>query len=330
MDAVLENMHRSLEPGDVLTVSFQGGEPTLAGLAWFRRFAEKVDAWGSAVKVNYALQTNGVLLDDQWCQFLAERKFLVGISMDAMPKCHNGCRVDADGKGTYRQVEAAVKCMRKWGVEFNVLCTLTSQVARHPQQVWSWICENDFRYVQFTPCLDALDDPGKSVYALHPKRFASFYKTLFEYWYGNFRLGKYRSIKLFDDIVNLLAYGLPTACGIHGKCQCQMVVESDGSAYPCDFYCMDAYRLGSLTENSVTELHDSERAKAFLTRPRQRAKICGDCPYALFCGGGCHRMQREVYCAPEDTFCGYRDFLDRTMERFRRIAAQQRSMRSCR
>ncbi len=325
-EKILRNIRSGLEPGDCVAFAFQGGEPTLVGLPWFRRFTEIVDEQFENIQVEYALQTNGTMLDDAWCEFLVQRKFLVGLSMDAMPKCHNACRVDSDGEGTYRQVDEAARRMKKHGVAFNVLCTLTSEVARHPQQVWNWICQNDFRYLQFTPCLDELDDPGKSVYALHPKKFASFYIQLFQLWLASLKAGRYYSIKLFDDVVNLLAYGIPTACGIHGRCQCQMVVEADGSAYPCDFYCIDHYRLGNLAEQTIVELRESAVAREFLTRPRKRAKLCDDCVYRNFCGGGCQRMQREVYCAPEDSFCGYRSFLDSAMEDLQKIAAQQRRM----
>ncbi len=327
VDKILGNIHKSLDSGDRVTFAFQGGEPTLVGLSWFKSFVEKVKLWNDNINIEYALQTNGTLLDDEWCLFLAKNSFLVGISIDAMSKCHNNCRVDIDGKDTYKQVLDKVRLMRKYGVEFNVLCTLTSEIAQHPQQVWNWIYQNKFQYVQFTPCLDELGSTKNSVYALKPQKFANFYKQIFKLWLKDFKQGKYRSIKLFDDIVNLLAYRVPTACGITGRCQCQMVIESDGSAYPCDFYCLDKYRLGSVCEKTVIELIESQTANDFVHRPKERAKLCGECKYRNFCGGGCHRMQREVYCAPEDNFCGYRTFLDESINDFQIIAEQQRIMR---
>lgn len=328
VDKILTNVQLGLKDGDSVTFAFQGGEPTLVGLQWFRYFTDQVKSWQGRYNIEYALQTNGTMLDDPWCEFLEENHFLVGISVDAMPKSHNSCRLDINGKGTYHRVDDGIRLLRKHHVEFNVLCTLTSDIARHPQQVWNWICQNDFRYVQFTPCLDELDELGKSDYALHPKKFASFYTQLFELWFQDLQQGRYRSIKLFDDIVNLLAYGVPTACGIHGKCQCQLVVEADGSVYPCDFYCIDQYRLGSLAGSSVEILRQSSGAHEFLTRPRERAKMCHTCIYQKFCGGGCQRMQNEVYCGLRDTFCGYKSLLDRHMDDFWRIALQQRNMRN--
>lgn len=321
--AMLRHLHGQLAPGDRIQFAFQGGEPTLAGLSWFREFVQAVSAWDPQIQVSYALQTNATLLDEDWCRFLAENRFLVGVSLDLLPQCHDDARVDAEGKGTYQRCLDALTLLNRHRVEYNVLCTLTRQVARHPQQVWRRVKELDIRYVQFTPCLDALDTPGANPYALTPQRFAQFYTQLFPLWLEDYRRGQYRSVKLFDDVVNLMAYGVPTACGIQGYCQPQLVVESDGSVYPCDFYCLDAYRIGSILEDSLEHLLTNAR-----NSPAQRREplpqLCGGCPYRRFCGGGCKRMQREILCIGRDTFCGYRTFLDSAGGALRQIARQQR------
>lgn len=326
-EKILRNIKRELNQGDLVSIAFQGGEPALVGLDWYQRFVQKAQQILRGIRVEYALQTNGTMLDDAWAEFLYQHHFLVGLSIDAMSKCHNACRVDAQGNGTYTQVMESVHLLRKHRVEFNILCTLTSEIARHPAQVWNWICRNDFSYVQFTPCLDEMDEPGKSPYALHPEKFASFYIQLFQRWLQDYQRGRYRSIKLFDDVVNLLAFGVPTACGIHGKCQCQLVVEADGSTYPCDFYCVDSWRLGNLESDSFVDMVQSERARSFQQRPREEMRACVDCRYRQFCGSGCRRMQREVYCAPGEAYCGYRAFLDMALPALQQIAMQQRMCR---
>lgn len=326
-ERMLENIRRDLAPGDQVSFAFQGGEPTLAGLDYFREFVELVEGWEPGVRVSYALQTNATLLDDDWCAFLAEKRFLVGVSLDILPDCHDAARVDARGGGTYRQVVRAIRLLEKFRVEYNVLCTLTNPVARHPERVWREILKLDLRYIQFTPCLDELESPGKSVYALTPERFAGFYTRLFRLWLAEFRAGRYRSVKLFDDVVNLLAFGLPTACGIDGVCRPQMVVEADGSVYPCDFYCLDRYRTGNLTESSLREIYESPVNREFALRAHTQPKLCAACPFAPFCGGGCKRMQRSVCCAPEDAACGYRTFLEFAMGDLQRIARDQRMRR---
>lgn len=305
---VLGNIYTDLEPGDRITFAFQGGEPTLAGLDFFQDFTSLTNQW-EGIAVSYVLQTNAVLLDDAWCDFLKRNKFLVGISWDILPEYHDEARVDGTGTGTSRAVRETISRMRRWGIEFNILCTLTNSVARHPGRVWNELVKENIEYVQFTPCLDDLNHAGGSPYALTPKRFASFYNRIFELWYADYRKGVYRSVKLIDDVVNLLAFGKITACGMDGRCGTQIVVESDGSVYPCDFYCVDEYCVGNLTQSGLRELFESEGMRAFAMRHRKTHKLCGSCEFSRFCAGGCERMQAQMCCGAEDDFCGYRSFL---------------------
>ena len=324
---MLAQIRSALRPADSVTFAFQGGEPTLAGLDYFRRFSEIVDAWGSSVTVHYALQTNAMLLDDAWCEYLRKYDYLVGVSLDLLRDAHDAARVDAAGQGTYRPVADAVRLLKRHGVEFNVLCTLTNSLARHPAAVWKQMLALDLRYVQFTPCLADLNARERGPWALTPERFASFYIQLFPLWLRDYRAGRYRSVKLFDDVIGYLATGVPTTCDAAGECSPQLVVEADGSVYPCDFYCLDEYRLGSILEESPEALRNGERMQAFLRRPHVRAALCSDCRYLRLCGGGCKRMQREVYCAPGDTACGYRAFLDACMPELLNIARLERQYR---
>ena len=307
-DKMLTKIASELDDGDSVAFAFQGGEPTLAGLAFFRHFVDTVAAW-KKLRVSYALQTNGLSLNEEWCAFLREHHFLVGLSLDILQDSHDAARVDARGVGTYRRVCDAMKLLKNNGVDFNVLCTLTNDVARHPKQVWNQLVRLEIDYVQFTPCLGDLDGTP-SPYAVTPERFASFYKQLFALWYADFCAGKRRSVKLFDDVVNQLVLGVPTGCGMDGVCRAQLVVEADGGTYPCDFYCLDAYRMGNIAEESVSELLNSEGVRAFLARAHTTPTLCAACPYVRFCGGNCKRMQSGICCSPDATYCGYRDFLD--------------------
>ena len=324
VDGILLNIQKVLSHGDSVHFAFQGGEPMLAGLDFFRNFVAKVKSWPSGIRVSYALQTNGVLLDDVWCEFLKENGFLVGISLDILADYHDAVRVDSDGQGTYKTVSNAILLMKEHGVDYNILCTLTNSIARHPNQVWDWIMNSKAEYIQFTPCLGELEEGGKSHFALTPKRFASFYIQLFRCWIEEFKKGNYRSIKFFDDCVNLMMYGRPTSCGMNGTCQPQLVVEADGTAYPCDFYCLDEYRLGNLTETGPLELLRSKKVQDFLTRPHSMPELCKTCRYWRFCGGNCKRMQKEICCFGSDKECGYREFLDACGRELQEIALRYR------
>ena len=322
---VIENVFSCLDTGDAVNFAFQGGEPTLAGLDFFRFFVSCAEELRERTKTRlfWALQTNGILLDAEWCAFFKEHGFLIGLSLDGMKDSHDSNRIDAAGKGTFARVTAARRLLEKHGVEYNVLMVLTNQTARHPRQVWNFLCKEDIRYVQLIPCLGELEGDA-SPYALTPERFASFYTEFFRLWSGDFERGRYRSVKLFDDLVNLLASGSRNACGLTGQCQPQLVVEADGSVYPCDFYALDEYRAGSLAQEPVSAVYEKAVMAEFRNRPTARLALCADCSYAPLCGGGCPRMRREVCGTPDAGMCGYREFLKECLPALRRYAVRER------
>lgn len=326
MMSVLSNIREDLDVGDRITFAFQGGEPMLAGLDYYKDFISVTNEW-EGIHVSYALQTNGTLLDDEWCCFLREHHFLTGISWDILEDCHNKARVDASDKGTYRSVVKAITLLNEHHDEYNVLCTLTNFVARHPDKVWKEITDRKLRYIQFTPCLDFLGEDRHSPYALTPRRFFSFYDQLFSLWFQEFRKGNYFSIKLFDDIVNLLAFHIPSACGINGTCSEQLVIEADGSAYPCDFYCLPKYCLGNLKFQSLQEVYNSPNAYSFLYRDKDLPELCGSCQFSRFCHGNCPRMRPQIGCVKDDEFCGYQAFLNAHSDEFAQLAEMQLQMR---
>lgn len=326
VEKIIGNLFDGLGAGDGVTVAFQGGEPTLAGLDWFRAFVKQADAAKGAVRLNYALQTNAVLLDDEWAAFLTEHHFLTGVSLDGPADIHDLNRVDTAGKGTYKLVMHAIRCLERAGAEYNILVTLTNTAARHPEKIWKWIVENNFRHVQFTPCLAGLGETERGPYALTPARFASFYTRLFPLWEKAFKNNDYYSVKLFDDLINLLAFGEVNACGLTGHCTPQFVAEADGGVYPCDFYMLDEWKAGDLTRESPEIIRRSEACAAFVSRPQPKP-LCAACPYAGICGGNCPRMRESVCYAAGDRQCGYRLFLDSVMPELTRLAQMQRGYR---
>lgn len=215
----------------------------------------------------------------------------------------------------------AAKCLlEKEKVPYNILWVLTEETARHPERVWRFLREQKIGFVQFIPCLGELGAREAPPWALTPRRFASFYIGLFRLWSRAFLAGEYRSVKFFDDVLNLLAYRRVTACGFTGSCQNQMVIEADGSAYPCDFFVLDQWKLGNLTCESPQSLKTGERAEAFLARERHGRAACGSCPYENFCHGACPRMYGSLV-EEETGFCGYREFLTQCRGSIEQIAA---------
>ena len=146
MEKMLSNIYDELDDNDQIDIAFQGGEPTLASLEWFKHFTDIIDKWEKKIIVNYALQTNGILIDDDWAKFFYDHKVLVGLSLDMIKDLHDNVRVDVNGKGTYNNLIKTVNILNKYHVEYNVLCTLTNNVARYPVKVYNELKKLNIRF----------------------------------------------------------------------------------------------------------------------------------------------------------------------------------------
>jgi uncharacterized protein len=309
---ILTTTKKDLLPGDHLTIAFQGGEPTLAGLDFFKGFFAIADDILRGIEVHYAFQTNGLLLDKNWCEVLLERKVLMGLSLDGPSGMHNAQRPDSVGKGTYNRVCASMGLLRRYGVPFNILAVLTSASAKHPSSFWNWLLKENVQYVQFIPCLNDLNASERSPYALTPTLFRDFYRQLFPMWVRSMEAGHFISVKFFDDLINLYLAGRTTACGITGHCTVQYVVEANGDVFPCDFYALDSYRMGSLLEDKPSDLF--RKGEFFLTDGRVyfQTEPCNRCLYRTSCGGGCKRLKESMYL--ENGVCRYAELLSDILE----------------
>ncbi|HIF1043753.1 TPA: SPASM domain-containing protein [Enterococcus faecium] len=316
--AMLESICIDLEDGDELTLAFQGGEPTMAGISYFENITDFVAQQNKQVHVNYAIQTNGVIINDQWCKFLKKHNFLVGLSIDGHPLYHDLNRIDSRGKGTFYRVLETKKLFDHYAIDYNILCVLTRPLADEGEKIFHFLKEKRIDYVQFIPCLEDLDAKGKNSYPLTPRGFASFYHKIFQLWLDELRTGRYISIKLFDDLINLLVRQQVTACGILGNCQVQYVIEADGSVYPCDFYVLDEYRIGYIQENTLRELFEQDVSRKFICERPVTPKKCQSCPFQQMCGGGCKRMKDVVYI-DEDGYCGYQELLQEFIPKIEEI-----------
>lgn len=288
---------KSLEFADgICTFAFQGGEPTLVGLDFFKHLVSLQKKYNSKnVKVNNAIQTNGILINDAWAEFLAENNFLVGLSLDGPKDIHDALRYDANGDGTFIRVMNAVKLFNKHKTEYNILAVVNSYVARHVHKVYSFFKRNNFRYLQFIPCLDPLNErPGSFEYSLSPERYAYFLKNLFDLWYEDVINGNMISIRHFDNLVGMLMGYPPEMCGMSGVCNCQFVIEADGGVFPCDFYVIDEWYLGNIKDMGFEELKHSENGKKFVEASLFVDAKCKECKWFNLCRGGCRR-HREPY-----------------------------------
>lgn len=306
IDAAVGN----IEKGGDITFAFQGGEPTMAGIDYFRHFTDYavIAAKEKHINVSFTIQTNGILIDDEWCRLLMEKSFLVGLSMDGPEKYHDENRVDAGGNGSWEKVTDTAARLKEYGIDYNILCVLTGKNAGYPAKLWDFFLKNGHRYLQFIPCLPELS-MQEDEYSLTPQLFCSFYTELFDLWRNEIRKGNYISVKLFDDLANMFVFRRLTACGLNGSCNLQYVAEADGSIYPCDFYVLDEYRLGNIREDPLDIIQEGYSRSGFHDLRKELPDICKNCKYINLCHGGCVRLRQSMYI--RDSYCGYKDLLSR-------------------
>lgn len=309
---VIDRLIAAVDDYGQLDLGFQGGEPLLVGIGFFEWLVDYVNQNKGTVNISYSIQTNGILINDGWAALFKKHKFLVGLSIDGDATFHDLNRVDIHKKATFSRVLKAKQLLDLYQIEYNVLCVLTNNIAEHPSQVWNFLNQYHIHYVQFIPCLDALPNEKNqsptSEFALTPQSYHYFYTELFNLWKQGLENDNYISIKLFDDIVNLIWRKEITACGMVGSCSIGLVIEADGSTYPCDFYALDQYRGGCLKTDSVPDVIEKMRASDFLHSRKELPEVCNKCRYLTMCHGGCKRMQSSV--VNRDGFCGYQKFLD--------------------
>jgi uncharacterized protein len=298
------------------TFSFQGGEPTLCGIDFFKSVIELQNKLNiNNVRINNCIQTNGISVDNHWAEFFHEHNFLVGLSLDGPHDFNDKHRVDVKGVGTYERVVQTAALFNENQVEYNILFVVTNLAARHPDELYRYFKKKGFIFLQFMPCIDPRDNErGTYKYSLNPQRYTYFLKRFFDKWYTDFMGGRGISIRYFDNLVRMVMGMPPEMCSLYGSCQCQFVFEADGSVYPCDFYVTDEWKLGNIYENELLGLYESNNCQRFMKSSLSTASICYKCKWQFLCRGGCRRdrenphtkeLERNYFCGSFSEFLAY-------------------------
>lgn len=274
---------------DCINFIFQGGEPTLIGLDFYIHLIYLQNKYNlHNIKVLNSIQTNGFLLDDDWCEFFYKNKFLVGVSLDGFKSIHDNVRVTAKNFGSFDKVYSSVSLLKKYNIEFNILSVIHKQNYSHIKDIYNFFKANNFKYIQFIPCIKGFNDTVDT-FRLSTHEYYYFLDTLFELWYEDILNNNFIEIKNFFDYISVLKGYIPTCCGMGGFCSIHTVIESNGDVYPCDFYCIDDWHLGNITNFSFSQLTTNSIAKNFFDRSLNINHECKQCAYFKLCGGGCRR-----------------------------------------
>ncbi len=325
-EQTLKNVIRKtmLRSEGMISYAFQGGEPTLAGLDFFRKviaFEKQYNKYH--IRVDNALQTNGYALDEEWCRFFAENHFLIGLSVDGTKEIHDSLRHSKTGKGTFDKVRAAADMMDSLGVDYNILTVVTPQIAENIAEIYEYYRDCGWNFQQYIACLDPLGEPHRQKpFSLTPEVYGQFLIDLFELWYADFKEGKQPYIRQFENYVALAVGRVPESCDQLGTCGIQNVVEADGSVYPCDFYVLDEYRLGNFNEDRLDKIDAKRDEIGFIEKSIPLNPDCGECGYYRLCRGGCRRCREFEFGDDlfKNYFCeGYRMFFEKCGEKIDEI-----------
>lgn len=274
-----------------VSFAFQGGEPTLAGLDYYRELIRQERQYNTrGLRVNNLIQTNGYDISDEMIRFFAEEQFLVGLSMDGTEQAHDAHRRDAKGDGTYGRVLNCARRMEEAGVRFNILCVVNHQTAMQSRKILSEL--KRYRYIQFIPCIEPIENRYVE-YALKPEEWGGFLIEAYDEYERAFRIGKPLHIRHFDNWMDMLMGVPPEDCSMSGQCQPHFVFESNGDVYPCDFYMTDAWKMGNIADSSLRSLLKSPVVDAFCRTSRAVPETCHACEWYALCRNGCRKDRAE-------------------------------------
>jgi len=312
---VLETYIRSyIEGHNTPEISFawQGGEPTLLGVEYFREIIRLQQKYAHGKRITNALQTNGTLLDDAWGAFLADNKFLVGLSIDGPRKLHDTYRVDKKQRPTFDLVTRGLRVLKKHGVEFNTLTVVNSRNVQRPTEVYEFLKKHGSGFIQFIPLVERLPNaaatalgldhatpplPGETErypvtdWSVPPKAYGRFLTEIFDLWVKE-DVGKV-FVQLFDVALgNWMGVG-GGLCVFSETCGRALALEHDGEVYSCDHYVYPQFRLGNLMNKSLGDMVNSPEQEKFGNDKRDTLpKFCRECEVRFACHGECpkHRF----------------------------------------
>lgn len=320
---------RALESASSCLFGFQGGEPTLAGLEYFREFTSYADSrQSSGQEILYTIQTNGILLDEEWLRFLKERRFLVGLSLDGVRKSHDENRRDYQGEGTFSRVFDTVVKLQEYEIPFQVLCVLNAQTAPRIEAIYRFFLRKGLYAQQYIPCLEQnLNREGMEEYSLKPEEMKEALKKLFDLWFQDKMRGVPVYIRQFDNYLGVLKGKDPEACSMYGRCSMQNVIEADGTVYPCDFYAEDLYAVGNVKNQEFqferwSRLEVETDGNPFFKEIDRRDDRCPSCRWYPVCRGGCKKDCRIVSGSQVNRYCeAYQAFFEYAIGRLEYLAA---------
>lgn len=312
-DAVLESFVRQYiasHPGDHVTFAWQGGEPTLLGVDYYRRVIRLQQKYAGGKTIENAFQTNGVLLDDKWCELFKEGDFLVGLSIDGPEDLHDAYRLNKRGGGSFKLVMRGLNFLKKHDVDFNTLTVLHRDNVDDPLRIYRFLKSIGSRYQQFIPIVERAaeehGETGRSLvssafagdatitdWSVTPDQYGHFLVTLFDAWVRH-DVGQV-FVQLFDSTLSTWVGRGPELCIFQETCGRSLALEHNGDIFACDHFVFPEFHVGNILETSLDKLVlDPRQVKFGQDKARTLPAPCLTCEVRPLCHGGCpaHRIAK--------------------------------------
>jgi uncharacterized protein len=321
-----------------VTFAWQGGEPTLMGLDFFRLVVELQQQYQKpGVRIYNTLQTNGTTLNDDWCRFFHTHDFLIGLSLDGPRDLHNAYRVDKGGRPTFDKVMKGLRLLQRHRVEFNILATVHAANANHPLQVYRFFRDKvGARFIQFIPIVERDNETGcqennqVTERSVTGKQYGDFLITIFGEWVRR-DVGRV-FVQIFDLSLAAWFDQRPGLCMFEETCGTALAMEHNGDLYACDHFVEPRYKLGNIQEIPLVDMVGSEKQRKFgLAKRDTLPRYCRECEVHYVCNGGCPK--NRVLQTPDgepglNYLCeGYKRFFTYIDQPMRTMAAELREGR---
>jgi len=300
---------------------WQGGEPMLRGLDIYKKTIEIQERYRQPNQmISNVIQTNAVMIDEEWAAFFAGHNYLVGVSIDGPRELYDLHRFTRARTSVFERVLRATDVMNEYGVEYNILAVINNDTVRHPLDIYRFFIDSGFHYLQFIPCLEVVDGE-KAPFSVDAGDYGEFLCTLFDEWFENGY--PHVSIRLFDNFLQYMVGQTPESCMFKDSCGWYLVVEHNGDIFPCDFFVMEEWKLGNITEDSVADILDGPKYGEFAHKRDMPCGACDDCEWLDFCHRGCVKFRylpgldyrsMNYLCEP------YKMFFEHARDRYRFLA----------
>jgi uncharacterized protein len=323
--ATLESMISSYMQTEQPQYAFgwQGGEPTLMGVDFFKKAIEFQKRHGKpGASIANGLQTNGTLIDDDYARLFAKYNFLIGVSLDGPATIHNQYRLNSNLQGTHSKVLKGIRTLKNHNVEFNILVLVSQANVRHAKEVYRYLVDQGLYFHQYIPCVEFDAKGNLSPFSISDVEWGNFMCELYDEWHQTDT--RKVSIRHFDSIVNYMVNGEKNICMMGTNCCQYFVVEHNGDIYPCDFFVKDSLKIGNISNTTWQEAQSSNIYTNFGKQKCDWNKLCNDCKYISLCAGDClkHRINAvNIMPSQLSTLCaGWDKFYQHTYDGFNSLA----------